>query len=797
MSIKQAYHFVGIGGIGMSGLAKIALERGHVVSGSDISPSPLLDLLQQKGAAISIGHEKRNMPEGATLVYSTDISADNPEIIQAKEQGSKLVHRSLLLKDLMQGQKPLLVAGTHGKTTTSSLLAHVLDTSGLNPSFALGGIPPRFSTNGRAGSGAYFVAEADESDGSFLNYHAEGAIITNIDLDHMNHFGTEENLVSAFKQFADLVKNRTLLLYCGDDSRLSGLNLHATSYGFSEGCHFRGSNFRQEGLMVFFDLREGEAVYPSIEFPLPGLHSALNAMAVFALGLRLGISEKALREGLKSFSGVKRRSEIKGEIHRILVIDDYGHHPTEIATTIQGIKRAYPLRKLHVLFQPHRYSRTADCLEAFGTAFEHADAVHVLDIYGAGEKPLPNVHARDVVAAIQKHSSVPVKYVAKEGLLDTLHQAIKPFDVLLTMGAGDVTKVGPQFLEDLEKRAINRLKVGLIFGGKSVEHDISLRSAKNVAAGFTPDLFDVHAYYIGKDGRWSLPEQAFDALNGKEPTHWDTAKALSALCREDAVFPVLHGPNGEDGSIQGLFKILGIPFAGCGVMPSAIAMDKAMTKRLAEMKGLKVAPYLSVTSAEWRKDPSIIVQKIQSSLTFPLYVKPVHLGSTLGVHRVSNAEELTKAIQNALSLDLVILVEQEIRGREIEFALFGAEDVVVMPPGEVMSMGSIYGYEEKYFSDAIKTTPKADLTLQQIAEGCAFAKSAYQAIGCDGYARVDCFMQSDGTYILNEINPIPGFTATSLYPQIALQHGMRSDELIQTLLLLGMERARQEKRKGL
>lgn len=797
MSVKQAYHFVGIGGIGMSGLAKIALERGHVVSGSDIAPSPLLDLLQQKGASISIGHEKRNMPVGATLVYSTDITADNPEMIQAKEQGSKLVHRSLLLKDLMQGQKPLLVAGTHGKTTTSSLLAHVLDASGLNPSFALGGIPPRFSTNGRAGSGAYFVAEADESDGSFLNYTAEGAIITNIDLDHMNHFGTEENLLSAFKQFADLVKSRSLLLYCGDDSRLRGLNLQATSYGFSEGCDFKGSNFRQSGLSVFFDLREGDSVYPSIEFPLPGLHSALNAMAVFALGLRLGVSEEALRESLKSFSGVRRRSEIKGEIHRILVIDDYGHHPTEIATTIQGIKRAYPLRKLHVLFQPHRYSRTADCLESFGTAFEDADAVHVIDIYGAGEKPLPNLHAKDVVDAIQRQSSVPVAYVPKESVLETLHQTIKPLDVLLTMGAGDVTKLGPQFLEELDKRAVNRLKVGLIFGGKSVEHEISLRSAKNVFAGFAPDLFDVHAYYIGKDGRWSLPEQALDALNGQEPSEWDTSKALSSLSKEEAVFPVLHGPNGEDGSIQGLLKILGIPFAGCSVMPSAIAMDKAMTKRLAEVKGLKVAPYIYVTSSEWTRDPAWIAEKIQTSLKFPLYVKPVHLGSTLGVHRVCTSEELFKALQRSLSLDLAIVVEEEIVGREIEFALFGSDEVVVMPPGEVMSMGSIYGYEEKYFSDAIKTTPKADLTSQQIEEGCAFAKRAYQSIGCDGYARVDCFMQPDGTYVLNEINPIPGFTATSLYPQIALQQGMRSDELIQTLLLLGMERARQEKRKGL
>lgn len=797
MSLKHAYHFVGIGGIGMSGLAKIALEKGHIVSGSDIAASQLLESLEQKGAKISIGHEKRNMPVDATLVYSTDIAHHNPEMIQAKEQGSAIIHRSILLRDLMEGQKPLLVTGTHGKTTTSSLLAHVIDEAGLNPSFALGGIPPHFSTNGKAGSGLHFIAEADESDGSFLNYRAEGAIITNIDLDHMNHFVTEEKLLAAFHQFADGVADPSLLVYCGDDRRLRSMHLKGSSYGFSEGCDFRGTRFRQAGTKVFFDLHDGQTLYESIEFSLPGLHSALNAMAVFSLGLKLGIAESDLRMGLKSFAGVKRRSEIKGEKQHILVIDDYGHHPTEIATTIQAIKRAYPIRKLHVLFQPHRYTRTVDCLESFGTAFEAADAVHVLDIYGAGESPIAHIHAKDVVESIRRQSSVPVDYLPKEGLLQNLHRAIKPFDVLLTMGAGDVTKIGVQFLDLLQDFPVNRLKVGLIFGGKSVEHDISLRSAKNVAACFDPAIFALQHYYIGKNGKWSCPDQAEKALNGDVPSEWDTSKALSMLIQEEAVYPVLHGPNGEEGSIQGLFKILGIPYAGCSVMSSAIAMDKGMTKRLASEKGLKVAPYVSVTAAEWNRNPDAVIQQIQSVLPFPLYVKPVHLGSTLGVHRVDTPEGLSTALCQSLSLDLEILVEEEIKGREIEFAVYGRDEVVVMPPGEIMSKGAVYGYEEKYFSDTIKTTPKADLTDEQIQEGCRFAKIAYQAIGCDGYARVDCFMQADGTYVLNEINPIPGFTATSLYPQMALQNGFRADELIHTLLLLGMERARQEIRKGL
>lgn len=797
MSLKHAYHFVGIGGIGMSGLAKIALEKGHAVSGSDIAPSPLLETLEQKGAKIWIGHEKRNMPVDATLVYSTDIAQHNPEMIQAKEQGSAIIHRSILLRDLMQGHKPLLVSGTHGKTTTSSLLAHVIDAAGLNPSFALGGIPPHFSTNGKAGSGIHFVAEADESDGSFLNYCAEGAIITNIDLDHMSYFGTEERLVEAFKQFAEQVQNPSLLVYCGDDRRLRSLHLKGSSYGFSEGCDFRGANFRQSGPKVFFDLKDGHTLYESIEFSLPGLHSALNAMAVFALGLKLGISESDLRKGLKSFTGVKRRSEVKGENQHILVIDDYGHHPTEIATTIKGIKKAYPLRKLHVLFQPHRYSRTVDCLELFGTAFESADAVHVIDIYGAGEVPIANIHARDVVESIRRQSTVPVDYLPKENLLEQLHREIKPFDVLLTMGAGDVTKAGVQFLEHLQKTPVNRLKVGLIFGGKSVEHDISLRSAKNVAAGFDPTFFDLQHYYIGRDGKWSAHEDAEGALQGQQPTRWDTSTAIASLAKEEAAYPVLHGPNGEDGSIQGLFKILGLPFSGCNVMPSAIAMDKGMTKRLAAERGIKVAPSISVTSSEWNQSPEEVLSKVRSDLKYPLYVKPVHLGSTLGVHRVDTPETLSKAIDQALSLDLEILIEQEIKGREIEFAVFGHDEIVVLPPGEVISQGAVYGYEEKYFTDSIKTTPKADLTAELIQKGCDFAKSAYESIGCDGYARVDCFLQPEGTYVLNEINPIPGFTATSLYPQIAHHSGIPANELIQTLLLLGMERARRETRRGL
>jgi len=328
MTSKNKFHFVGIGGIGMSALAHILLQKGIPVTGSDVAPSAMTDQLQKKGAEIFIGHSSHHIKPFMTVVCSTDIKEDNPEIKQAKKDGLPLLHRSELLFQLMNGYSPLLVTGTHGKTTTSSLLAHLLVSSGLDPAFAIGGVVRSLNANGGHGSGPYFVAEADESDGSFLNYLPFGAIITNVDNDHLAHWHSLDKLVEGFHRFADLVQSSEHLIWCGDDDILRSLKLKGFSYGFDPSNDLQIENFRQAGWKMIFDICfEGNA-YPEIEIPLIGGHNVLNAAAVFGLGIKIQIPEEKLREAFASFQGVNRRAEFKGECRHIDIFDDYAHHPT-------------------------------------------------------------------------------------------------------------------------------------------------------------------------------------------------------------------------------------------------------------------------------------------------------------------------------------------------------------------------------------------------------------------------------------------------------------------------------------
>ncbi len=786
--MKQCVHFVGIGGIGMSGLARILLEKGYQVSGSDLVDSSLLKNLEALGGKISIGHSEMNVPERATVIYSTDIKDSNQEIAVALRRKQDLKHRSDLLNTILKDRTSLLVAGTHGKTTTTSLLTHLLIHAGFDPGFAIGGILPSVGVNSSDGKGNYFVAEADESDGSFLKYHPFGAILTNIDLDHMDHYQNEEALLTSFKQFAFQVVNQGCLLYCGDDHRLVSLGLSGVSYGFGENCTVRGSRFRQKGWNIMFDIADGERTYTDIEIPFPGYHTALNALAVFAMGIRLGIPEDIIKEAFRTFCGVKRRAEIKGEERHVTVIDDYGHHPSEISTTLKGLKKAFPKRRLITIFQPHRFTRVRDCLKEFGTCFEHSDVVIVTDIYSAGESPIPGVHAKAVIDEVASHFTGNPHYISNESLLQETLQILRPYDIVVTMGAGDITRFGMELLTEIKKKPLTKLKLAGIYGGKSSEHEISIRSAKNVFSSIDSSIFDLQLFYIAKDGSWR------EGASNTSPHDLEFVQKLSCC---DCAVPILHGQNGEDGSLQGFLQILGIPYTGCSVLSSAISMDKAMTKRLAEYAGLAVAPFVTLNEFTWEWERDQAFKLIHDSLIYPLYVKPVHLGSTIGVRKVVNPKELVQAIEAAFQLDGEILIENEIRGREIEFAVYGNGELHVFPPGEIKSQGGTYGYQEKYFSSTMETTPHAELTQEEIERGCAFAKRAYAAAGCDGFARVDCFLKSDGQFILNEINPIPGFTSTSLYPQICRENGLPEKEFWTHLILSAMERGRQQDRKRL
>ncbi|MEN9343835.1 MAG: bifunctional enzyme MurC/Ddl [Chlamydiota bacterium] len=445
--MEQSYHFIGIGGIGMSALASILIEKGIKVSGSDAQGSYMIDRLKDKGAEITIGHAAENIKNPTAVVFSTAIREDNPEVIAARQKKVPFIHRSELLRQLMKESRALLVTGTHGKTTTSSLLAHTLTVCNLKPSYAIGGVVQSLSANGGYGTGEYFVAEADESDGSFLRYTPFGAIITNIDNDHLDHWQTMDDMVAGFEQFADSVTSKEHLFFCGDDDKLVSLDLEGYSYGFGETNDLYIKNFIQEGWKSTFDCTFEGKEYTDIAVPLVGAHNVLNASAVFGLGLKLKVKEECLRKAFLEFRGITRRAECKGEINGITILDDYAHHPSEIFATLHALKNAIGKRRLVVLFQPHRYTRTRDCFHEFTTAFQPSDLLVLTDIYAASEAPIPGITTQALVEQMQKSSTIDVRYCPFEELTAYMQRFLKPQDLCVTMGAGNITQIGPAFLK--------------------------------------------------------------------------------------------------------------------------------------------------------------------------------------------------------------------------------------------------------------------------------------------------------------------------------------------------------------
>lgn len=788
--MQRKCHFIGIGGIGMSGLARILLSKKESVSGSDVVVNYVTEGLQKAGAKVFTGHCPENISPDMTVIYTTDINKDNPEFQAALSLKCPLLHRSDLLLQLMSGYRTLAVAGTHGKTTTSALLATVLVESSLDPSFAIGGILPQFHSNAGYGHGEYFVAEADESDGTFLKYNPWGAIVTNLDSDHMDYYKTQEALETAFKTYMNKIQIKEALFWCGDEIRLAALAPQGISYGFGHQNQLVVSKFRQEGWRIFFNLDFRGNSYENIEVALTGKHNALNASAVFGLALTIGAPEKAIRAALRNFKGIMRRCEHKSEIHKILIVDDYAHHPTEIKATLKAVREAVQEKRLVAVFQPHRYSRTRDCLGTYGNCFKGADEVIVTDIYGAGEAPITGISAVQILYEIKSNSTISCRYVPRNELAAVLSEILRPHDVMIALGAGDITKLCAELYAQLSQRAPRKYTVGVIYGGRSVEHDVSLLSAKNICEALNPEIYDLIHFGITKQGIWKTGTQMMQQIETEKSTIL-SEQILNLLNQCDLLFPVLHGRFGEDGTIQGFFDILGKPYVGCDHRSAAIAMDKALTKKIMLLNGVSVVPYVDFSSAEWNRFPELLLDQIKNQLNFPVFIKPVHLGSSIGVTKIEAFKGIEASIEKVFQKDNHLLVENGVIGREIEFAVLGNQWVKVFPPGEICTEGKMYDFEGKYGQNAMKTNPKVDLPSRLIEEGMFLAETAYNAIGCTGMARVDFFLDQNNKFWLNEVNPIPGFTCNSLYPGICKANGLEYADLIDRLVILALERSRQ------
>jgi UDP-N-acetylmuramate--alanine ligase len=471
----QRVHMVGIGGAGMSGVARILLDRGAMVSGSDAKESRGVVALRARGAEIRIGHDASSLdllPGGPTAVVTTHaaIPKTNPELVEARRRGVPVILRPVVLAKLMSGYTTLMVTGTHGKTTTTSMLIVALQHSGFDPSFAVGGELGEAGTNAHHGSGRCFVAEADESDGSLLEYTPDVAVVTNIEADHLDFFGSEDAYVAVFDSFVERIAPGGALVVCTDDpgsaalaDRTDALGIRVLRYG-SAGDADAGStetaalagtllSWEQQGTGAVAHIQLAGEPHPrAIRLAVPGRHMALNALAAVLAAVAVGAPTEAVLDGLAGFEGVRRRFELVGSTDGVRVFDDYAHHPTEVRATLAAARSVVTATggRLIVVFQPHLYSRTVTFAPDFGAALDAADQVFVLDVYGAREQPVAGVSG----ATVAGHVGVPVTYVPDfSAVAAEVAAAARSGDVVITMGAGDVTMLGGEILTELQIKA--------------------------------------------------------------------------------------------------------------------------------------------------------------------------------------------------------------------------------------------------------------------------------------------------------------------------------------------------------
>lgn len=454
-------HFIGIGGAGMSGIAEVLINQGYEISGSDIKASSVTDRLVKKGARVFIGHSEDNIVGADVVVNSSAVKTENPEMTGARERRIPIVRRAEMLGELMRYRHGIAVAGTHGKTTTTSLIASILAAAKQDPTFIIGGLVNSTGTNAQLGASRYLVAEADESDASFLHLQPMVAIVTNIDADHMETYGGDfSKLKKTFVEFLHNLPFYGLAVLCGDDPVVQDIIPEIArpilTYGLGEQCDFRAINIRQNKMHSEFEvLRPGQNDSLAIRLNIPGVHNVLNATAAIAVATDEGISDAAIQDGLANFQGVGRRFQVYGNFAvgegEAMLVDDYGHHPREVAAVIKAVRDGWPERRLVMVYQPHRYTRTRDLYEDFVEVLSTVDALVVLEVYSAGEDPIPGATSRHLCRSIRARGFIEPIFVENvEGVPDIIKELVRAGDIVITQGAGNVGVLSPE----LAKRSL-------------------------------------------------------------------------------------------------------------------------------------------------------------------------------------------------------------------------------------------------------------------------------------------------------------------------------------------------------
>lgn len=451
----QKIHFVGIGGIGMSGIAEVLINLGYQVSGSDLKESDITRRLASLGGTIAYGHRTENLAEVDVVVTSTAVNLENPEVVEANRRKIPVIPRAEMLAELMRMKHGIAIAGTHGKTTTTSMVATVLSHGDIDPTVVIGGRLDSIGSNAKLGQGKFLVAEADESDGSFLKLSPTIAVVTNVDEDHLDYYRDLDEIRSTFIDFINKVPFYGLVILCLDDENLQGMipevKKRLMTYGLTSQADFQATEIEHQGDRTSFVVHfRGEAL-GQLSIRMPGRHNVLNALAAVAVGMELDLPFAVIAEGFQDFGGVQRRFQVKGEALEIMVVDDYGHHPVEIKATLAAARSGWN-RRVVAVFQPHRYSRTEALFDDFTKAFYQADHVAVMDVYAAGEEPRPQVSAEKLADAIIGHGHKSCCYTGDTvATVEHLQAVLQPGDIVITLGAGNVWQVGEELLQLLKK----------------------------------------------------------------------------------------------------------------------------------------------------------------------------------------------------------------------------------------------------------------------------------------------------------------------------------------------------------
>ncbi len=449
-------HMIGIGGTGMCGIAEVLLNLGYLVTGSDLAENQVIERLKDLGATIFVGHSSQNVQDAELVVRSTAISDENPEVVEARELGIPVIPRAEMLAELMRLKTGLAIAGTHGKTTVTSLVGMMFKEAGFDPTVIIGGRLNSYGTNAFLGEGKYLIAEADESDGSFLCLLPIMTVVTNIDADHLDFYSDMNALYESFLQFMNSIPFYGLNVVNGDDVGIAALlekvKRSYLTFGFGTENMLRAeiiSCGENSVFQVFQKNGDEDVLWGEVELAIPGRHNILNALGAIGIALAAEIPKKVILSVLKNFRGVGRRFEKKGEKNGVLIFDDYGHHPTEIRATLDTARTCFPNRRLVVAFQPHRFTRTRDLFAEFCSSFDKADLLLLTEIYPASENPIPGIHSENLARAIRQVSKLPVEYFSDfVDLQNSLGEILQPGDVFLTLGAGPIWKVGENFLEN-------------------------------------------------------------------------------------------------------------------------------------------------------------------------------------------------------------------------------------------------------------------------------------------------------------------------------------------------------------